>query len=65
MEYIRINSRYYVYTEETSSWWRISKEAIEAWPEYQQNEDPAIANDAYSHWCADYPGKEMPSGWSP
>jgi len=51
--------------EETGSWWVITAEELEELCDYIDSDDPMIAGDAYSHWCAGCGGEEQPSWWAP
>ena len=53
------------HADETSSWWVITSEELEELCDYLDSDEPMIAGDAYSHWCAGCGGEEQPSWWSP
>lgn len=47
------DGRYAYYADETGSWWIVSAgELVEYVDDYMWSDDPIIAADAYSHWCA-------------
>ena len=53
------------YAEETSSWWVVTAEELEELCDYLDSDEPLIAGDAYSHWCAACGGEEQAAGWTP
>lgn len=58
-------AQWYYWAHETDSFWRVSSDDLRELCDYIESDDPAIANDAYSHWCAGTSAEEMPRGWSP
>lgn len=53
------------YADETSTYWVVTADEMEELCDYLDSDDPQIARDAYSHWCAGTSAREMPRGWSP
>ena len=53
------------HADETSSWWVVTADELEELCDYLDSDEPMIAEDAYSHWCAGCGGEEQPSWWTP
>jgi phage pi2 protein 07 len=56
---------YAYYADETGSYWVVDAYELADLCDYLDDEDPSIADDAYSHWCAGTSGREMRKGWEP
>lgn len=59
------DGRWAHYDNAVMGWFVVSGEQLGELVDYLDHSDPAIASDAYSHWCAGTSAEQMPSGWSP
>lgn len=57
--------RWAYYADETSRYYVVSTAVLASLCSYLDDDDPSISQDAYSHWCAGEPAREMPKGWEP
>jgi hypothetical protein len=53
------------YDEGMRRWYVVTADDLEHYADCLQSDDPAIARDAYSHWCAGTQAVEMPKDWEP
>lgn len=53
------------YATETARWYIVTTDDLERLHDALHSEHEAVANDAYSRWCAECPGYEQPKGWEP
>ena len=59
------DGRYAHYAAETRRWYVLTEFELEDLVGYLDSDDPQVAGDAYSHWCAGVSAVEMPADWTP
>ena len=56
---------YAYYDDAMRCYYVVDSRTLEELTGYLESDDPAIAGDAYSHWCAGSDAEQMPDGWTP
>jgi hypothetical protein len=59
------DGRYAHYDDGMNRWYVVDANDVDGYCDYLDSDDPHVAQDAYSHWCAGTMAEEMPKGWEP